>query len=167
MSGAEVLTGSLGAADYAWAALALAVLLAVSYFKGRDEADTQDFFVARRKIPVWAAALSFLATEISAMTIVGVPAAGFKENWQYLQFFIGSALARLFVAFVFIPAFYKHDCTTIYQYLGQRFGPGTQYAGSAFFFINHPNSDIGAFNPTLAGRFGPAFKTSRRRHTFA
>jgi len=69
------------------------------------------------------------------MTIVGVPAAGFKENWQYLQFFIGSAAARIVIAFLFIPAFYRHNCTTIYEFLRHRFGAGTQYAGSFFFFV--------------------------------
>ncbi len=125
---------TLGFADYAWVALAVAVLLVISYFKGRDEADTQDYFVARRRIPVWAATLSFVATEISAMTIVGVPATGFKENWQYLQFFIGSASARIIIAYLFIPAFYKYNCTTIYEFLKHRFGANTQYAGSFFFF---------------------------------
>ena len=125
---------TLGAADYAWVVLAVAVVLIISYFKGRNETDTQDYFVARRKIPVWAAALSFVATEISAMTIVGVPATGFKENWQYLQFFIGSASARIIIAYLFIPAFYKYNCTTIYEFLKHRFGANTQYAGSVFFF---------------------------------
>jgi len=125
---------TLGLPDYAWVALAVAVVLLISYFKGRNETDTQDYFVARRKIPVWAATLSFVATEISAMTIVGVPAAGFKENWQYLQFFIGSASARIIIAYLFIPAFYKYNCTTIYEFLKHRFGANTQYAGSFFFF---------------------------------
>ena len=126
---------ALGFSDYAWVIIGVAALLLISYFKGRGEADTQDYFVARRKIPVWAAMLSFVATEISAMTIVGVPAVGFKENWQYLQFFIGSAAARVLIAFIFIPAFYRYNCTTIYEYLGHRFGAGTRYAGSAFFFV--------------------------------
>ncbi len=125
---------TLGFADYTWVAMAVAVLLVISYFKGREEVDTQDYFVARRKIPVWAATLSFVATEISAMTIVGVPATGFKENWQYLQFFIGSASARIIIAYLFIPAFYKYNCTTIYEFLKHRFGANTQYAGSFFFF---------------------------------
>jgi SSS family transporter len=57
------------------------------------------------------------------------------ENWQYLQFFLGSAAARILIAFVFIPAFYKFNCTTIYEFLRHRFGAGTQYAGSSFFFV--------------------------------
>jgi SSS family solute:Na+ symporter len=39
------------------------------------------------------------------------------------------------VAFLFIPAFYKYNCTSIYEFLRHRFGPATQYAGSAFFFV--------------------------------
>jgi SSS family transporter len=79
--------------------------------------------------------LSFVATEVSALTIVGVPATAYSENWQYLQFFIGSAAARLVVCFLFIPIFYKYNCTSIYEYLRHRFGPETQYTGSVFFFI--------------------------------
>jgi len=39
------------------------------------------------------------------------------------------------IAFLFIPVFYRHDCTTIYEFLKHRFGTATQYTGSAFFFI--------------------------------
>ncbi|MEA3306830.1 MAG: sodium/solute symporter [Elusimicrobiota bacterium] len=126
---------SLGFLDYSILGLALLILFAITYFKGKDEKDTKDFFLGRRKTPMWVACLSFVATEISAMTIVGVPAVGFKENWQYLQFFIGSAAARLLIAYLFIPAFYKYNCTTIYEFLKHRFGSATQYSGSIFFFI--------------------------------
>lgn len=115
--------------------LSVAALLLIAYFKGKDEKDTNDFFLGRRKIPVWAACFSFVATEISAMTIVGVPAVGFNENWQYLQFFMGSAIARVFIAYFFIPVFYKFNCTTIYEFLKYRFGSATRYSGSVFFFI--------------------------------
>lgn len=121
--------------DYLIIGGAVITLLAIAGVTGREENDTQDFFLGKRKIPAWAACLSFLATEISAMTIVGVPATGFRENWQFLQFFIGSAVARVVVAYLFIPAFYKFNCTTIYEFLRHRFGPETQYAGSVFFFI--------------------------------
>jgi len=57
------------------------------------------------------------------------------ENWEYAQFFIGSFLARLVIAFLFIPAFYRYNCTSIYEFLGHRFGRETQIAGSILFFI--------------------------------
>ena len=131
---AERITG-LATLDYGLLGAAMLFLFFIAWFKGRGETDTQDYFLGRRKTPVWVGTLSFVATEISAMTIVGIPPIGFSENWQYLQFFIGSASARVLVAFVFIPAFYKFNCTTIYEFLKHRFGPQTQYSGSAFFFI--------------------------------
>lgn len=128
-------TGSLASADLAIVTTSLLLLFLISYIFGRREKDTQDFFLGGRSVPASVACLSFVATEISALTIVGLPANGYSENWAFMQFFIGSALARLFVAFLFIPAFYKFNCTTIYEYLRYRFGPATQYAGSIFFFI--------------------------------
>ncbi|HNW45269.1 MAG TPA: sodium/solute symporter [Elusimicrobiales bacterium] len=130
----QQITG-LSPLDYGLVACAVAVLFFIAWYKGRGEVDTQDYFLGQRKTPVWVATLSFVATEISAMTIVGIPPIGYTENLQYLQFFIGSAAARIFIAFIFIPAFYKFNCTTIYEFLKHRFGAQTQYAGSVFFFV--------------------------------
>jgi len=121
--------------DWSIVFLAIGILIVVAFLFGKNQKDTNDFFLAQRKIPVWAATFSFVATEISAMTIVGVPAVGFKENWQYLQFFIGSAVARILIGYFFIPSFYKYGSVTIYEFLGKRFGVSTQYCSSAFFFV--------------------------------
>ncbi|MFH0962975.1 MAG: sodium/solute symporter [Planctomycetota bacterium] len=129
------LVSSLGWTDLSILGLAMALLLVIAYVAGKKEQSTYDFFLGRRSVPALVVCLSFVATEISAVTIISVPATGFSENWQYLQFFIGSAAARLFVAFLFVPVFFKHDCTTIYEYLGARFGAATRYGGSVFFFI--------------------------------
>ncbi len=109
------------------------LLFVISYVFGRRERDTHDFFLGGRRIPPAVACLSFVATEISALTIVGMPHKAYIENWRWIQFIIGLALARLIVAFLFIPAFYKYNCTSIYEFLGHRFGPATQYTGSIYF----------------------------------
>jgi solute:Na+ symporter, SSS family len=121
--------------DYAVVVLALGVLVAIGVALSRQQHDTADFFLARRRVPWWAACLSFLATEISAVTIISVPATAYSENWEYFQFFVGSSLAKLGVAFLFIPAFYRHDVTTIYEFLAHRFGRATQVTASLFFFV--------------------------------
>src|SRR5262249_56776331 len=59
----------------------------------------------------------------------------YSENWEYGQFFIGSTLAKFTVAFLFIPAFYRYNCTTIYEFLDYRFGRASQVTGSVFFFV--------------------------------
>ena len=121
--------------DYTVVVLALAVLVVIGIALSREQRDTTDFFLARRRVPWWAACLSFLATEISAVTIISVPATAYSENWEYIQFFVGSSLAKLAVAFLFIPAFYRHDVTTIYEFLAHRFGRATQVTASLFFFV--------------------------------
>jgi solute:Na+ symporter, SSS family len=122
--------------DYAVLFGALACLLVIGGSFTREQRNTAEFFLARRRIPWWAACLSFLATEISAVTIISVPATAYSENWEYGQFFIGSSLAKFAVALLFIPAFYRYDCTTIYEFLGHRFGRQSQVTGSVFFFVS-------------------------------
>jgi solute:Na+ symporter, SSS family len=129
------ITCSLGLIDFLVVGVSIALLFVIAYLAGRKEGDTSDYFVGKRSIPAIVVCLSFVATEVSAVTITDVPARGYAENLQYLQFFIGSAVARIFVAFLFIPVFYKYGCTSIYEFLRHRFGPETQYAGSIFFFI--------------------------------
>ncbi len=121
--------------DYAVLGGSLVVLLAIGFTFTKRQHDTVDFFLARRRVPGWAACLSFLATEISAVTIISVPATAYSENWQYVQFFVGSSLAKLGVAWLFIPAFYRHDVTTIYEFLAHRFGQASQVTASLFFFV--------------------------------
>lgn len=121
--------------DYSVVLGTIAILFGIGFFAGRNEKSTNDFFLGGRKIPGWAACLSFVATEISAVTIISVPATTYKENWMYLQLFIGSAASRVAIAYFFIPAFYKFNCTTIYEFLRHRFGPETQYAATCFFFV--------------------------------
>jgi SSS family transporter len=112
----------------------LGAVLVLGYIKGRGKT-TQDFFVARRQIPWWVACMSFVATEVSAVTLISVPAIAFMENLEYAQFYIGSAAARLVIAFLFIPAFYRYNCVTIYDFLRQRFGAATQQTATIFFFV--------------------------------
>src|SRR5262249_3886951 len=79
------LAGGLPWPDYAVLFAALAGLLLIGGAFTREQRDTSDFFLARRRIQWWAACLSFLATEISAVTIISVPATAYSENWEYGQ----------------------------------------------------------------------------------
>ena len=126
---------TLTAADFCVLIGSIGLMFFIGWWSGRGAKTTNDFFLGGRRIPWWVAMLSFVATEISAMTIIGVPATTFRENWNYIQFFFGSAGARILIAFLFIPAFYKYNSTTIYEYLRQRFGHRSQYTATGFFFV--------------------------------
>ena len=76
-------SSSLTWPDYAVLAIALGVLIAIGVAFSREQHDTVDFFLARRRVPWWAACLSFLATEISAVTIMSaMPTAVSFQGFQ-------------------------------------------------------------------------------------
>ncbi len=96
----------------------------------------EGFALGDRQIAWWAVLASILAAEISAGTFFGTPGEGFAlKNFTFLQLIIGYLLARLVVSAVFIPAFYRHNVVSIYEFLGIRFGPRTRRLGSAVFLI--------------------------------
>ena len=61
--------------------LLLTAMIAIGYAFGTREQTTAGFFLARRELPWWAAGLSFIATEVSAVTLISVPATAYMENW--------------------------------------------------------------------------------------
>ena len=84
----------------------------------------------------WLAVLgSIVATEVSAATFLATPGVGFSENMSYLQFGVGSFLARIFIAYIFLSVFYAAKSLTIYEFLADRFGNGTRYTATLFFIV--------------------------------
>ena len=70
-----------------------------------------------------------LAAEISAGTFLGTPGEGYGlRNFTYGQLAIGTIIARIVVAYVFIKPYYDYRVVSIYEYLQLRFGIGTRNA---------------------------------------
>ncbi len=92
---------------------------------GKDDSE-RDLLVGDRQIPWWAVLLSVLGSEISALTFVGVPAFAYTGNWTYLQVTLGAIGGRYLVGRYFVPAFYRHNVISIYEFLLRRYGPWTR-----------------------------------------
>ncbi len=91
------------------------------------QATIRDFFLGGRKLPWYAVSGSIIATEISALTFVSVPSVVFKMdvegNFKYLQLgIIGTFLARIIVGYVLVPAYYKREIYSPYDYMGNQLG---------------------------------------------
>ncbi len=97
----------------------------------------REFFLAGRKIHWLAVAGSSIATEISAVTLIAVPALVFKPggNLTYLQFMIGALLARVIIAVWFVPAFYEREIFSPYDYMGRRLGPRIKAITTGLFVL--------------------------------
>jgi SSS family transporter len=107
----------------------------LGWWTGRGQKDAREYFKGGGQMPVWAVCLSILASEMSALTFCGVPGQAYGGNHTYFQFVVGNFLGRLLVAFLFIPAFYSAGVTSVYEFLGQRFGSATRGTASILFFV--------------------------------
>jgi solute:Na+ symporter, SSS family len=123
------------ALDWAVLGIYLIALIAIGIVVSRRKENSADFFLAGRSMPVWAVALSVLATATSAATFIGAPEEAYVGNLTYLSTNIGTALAVVIVAFLFIPAFYRHNVTTVYDLVGDRFGYHAKAAASWTFMV--------------------------------
>jgi SSS family transporter len=123
----------LTAADFAVFAVLLTAMTVIGWSVGEGTATPEAYFRGGRRMPWVAAALALIAAEVSSLTIIGVPATGFRDDWTYLQFFLGAIAGRVLVAFFFLPTFFRGGGDTVYAYLGERFGPRTRTAAAGAF----------------------------------
>ncbi len=112
-------------------------LLAVTgwLFSRREPSGAREYFLAGRQMPMWAVAISVLATATSAATFIGGPQEAYAGNLTYLSTNIGMFIAAAVVAVFFIPAFYRANVTTVYDLLEVRFGVGAKQAASWAFLL--------------------------------
>ena len=91
---------------------------------GKQE-NMEDFFRGGGNLPWYAVSGSMIATIISAVTFIAVPARIFRDggNFTYMQFgIIAGLLSRIFVSFVLVPAYFKHKVYSPYDYMGMKLG---------------------------------------------
>src|SRR5476651_2345340 len=113
-----------------------ALVFGIGLSQRKKSTSMESFALAGRDISWWAVLASILAAEISAGTFFGAPGEGFAlRNYTYIQLIIGYLLARIVVSAVFIPAYYRHDVVSIYEFLETRFGPHTRRWASGVFLI--------------------------------
>lgn len=113
-----------------------AVIVSIGLRAGRGDSNMESFAIGDRNIPWWAVLASILAAEISAATFLGAPGEGYAtRNFTYAQLALGTVLARILIAGIFIKPFYEFRVVSIYEYLQLRFGEQTRAAASAVFLV--------------------------------
>ncbi len=111
-------------------------VISIGLYKGRGDSSMEGFAIGDRNIPWWAVLASILAAEISAATFLGAPGEGYAlRNFTYAQLAIGTILARIVIAFVFIKPYYDYRVVSIYEFLLVRFGVPSKNAASAVFLV--------------------------------
>lgn len=112
------------------------VIVGIGLYAGRNNKSLQDFALGGHKIPWWAVLASIVAAETSAATFLGTPAEGFKtRSFAYAQLAIGTILARIIIAWLFIAPYFRYKVQSIYEFLTIRFGPRTKDTASGIFLL--------------------------------
>jgi SSS family transporter len=122
-----------GLAIFAYFTLVIGVGLSSARQRGQN---MREFSVGSRQLPWGAVLASIIAAELSAGTFLGTPGEGYHgRNFAYAQLAIGTVIARIIVAYLFIRPFYDNNVVSIYEFLRIRFGDATRDAASAVFLL--------------------------------
>src|SRR5712671_6618339 len=101
--------------------------------KGTDKVD--GYLLANRSLPWWAVGLSVMATQMSAVTIVGTTGQAYLTGLRFIQFYFGLPLAMIILSLTVVPFFTRARVYTAYEYLERRFDAPTRSLASFLFLI--------------------------------
>ncbi|MFI5177575.1 MAG: sodium:solute symporter [Vicinamibacterales bacterium] len=93
------------------------------------------YFRANRSLPWWAVGLSVMATQLSAITLVGTTGQAYANGMRFVQFYFGLPIAMVILSITVVPFFYRSGVYTAYEYLERRFDVKTRTLAAAIFLV--------------------------------
>lgn len=104
--------------------------------KGKDAHDIEGYLLAGRGMPWWAAGLSIMATQASAITFIGTTGIAYVEDMRFVQVYLAIPFAMILICIFLVPFFSKMKAFTAYEVLEERFGLKTRLTTSGLFLIS-------------------------------
>ena len=102
--------------------------------EGSDK--VEGYLLANRSLPWWAVGLSVMATQLSAITLVGGTGQGYADGMRFVQFYFGLPIAMIILSVTLVPFFYRARVYTAYEYLERRFDLKTRTLASVLFLCS-------------------------------
>ncbi len=121
--------------DYLIVIIYLAGTVIAGFITARRQKNSRDYFLGGKELKWWAVGFSIVASETSTLTFISIPGLAYKSDLTFMQLIFGYFIGRLLVTLVFIPAYYKGDIVTAYDFLGKRFGQKLRKLTSSVFLI--------------------------------
>src|SRR6266498_925655 len=97
--------------------------------------EVEGYFLGNRSLPWWVAGLSVMATQMSAVTIVGTTGQAYLTGLRFIQFYFGLPLAMIILSLTVVPFFTRARVYTAYEYLERRFDAKTRSLASFLFLM--------------------------------
>lgn len=98
--------------------------------------DLEGYYAGGRKIPWWAAGLSIMATQASAITVIGTTGQGHDGGMEFVQSYFGLPFAMVLLCIFLVPYFRSRNVLTPYELLEDRFGPASRTLASLIFLCS-------------------------------
>ena len=97
--------------------------------------NSRDYFVGGNQVPMFASAISILATSQSAATFLGGPEYSYSKDMTFLGFYLSAFLGVVIVARFLIPKFYELKAVTVYELLEHRYGSSAKKEAGVMFLV--------------------------------
>ena len=134
--------------------LAYVVTDGIKRSKGTHE--IEGYFLANRSLPWWAVGLSVMATQLSAVTMIGTTGQGATDGLRFVQFYFGLPIAMVILGVTIVPFLHGARVFTAYEFLEKRFNPQTRSL-TAFLFLLSRGMSCGTIVAAPAVVFSAVF----------
>jgi SSS family transporter len=109
--------------DYVVLAAYMVGVVVLGSWVGRGASSTTDYLLADRKMNWAIVAVSIIATDLSAVTYMGVPGWLYRHDLKYNVGNLFTPLVMLLVVVLFARVYHRLRVFTVYEYLEYRFHP--------------------------------------------
>lgn len=147
--------GQFTTEDYTVFVVMLTVSAAIGiyfgFFEGKKNKTTEDYLLGGRKMKVFPIAVSLIASQLSGVSIMSVPAEMYSYGAQYWIIAPTMIVIVMIINYIFVPVFYNNQITNCYQYLEDRFSPAVKKFVTFTYVLNiYLILPIFIFIPSLA-----------------
>jgi SSS family solute:Na+ symporter len=123
------------ALDWVIIAVYLVYVLVDGVRRAKGTREIEGYFLAYRSLPWWAVGLSVMATQLSAITLIGTTGQGAVDGLRFVQFYFGLPLAMVILGVTLVPFLHGAKVFTAYEYLERRFDARTRSLTSFLFLV--------------------------------
>jgi SSS family transporter len=104
--------------------------------RARGTTEMEGYFLANRNLPWWAVGLSVMATQLSAVTMIGTTGQGATDGMRFVQFYFGLPVAMVILGVTLVPFLHRAKVYTAYEFLEKRFDAKTRSLTSFLFLVS-------------------------------
>lgn len=108
--------------------------------RSKGTKDIDGYLLANRSLPWWAVGLSVMATQLSAVTMIGTTGQGASDGMRFVQFYFGLPLAMVILGVTLVPFLHGARVYTAYEYLERRFDAKTRSLTAFLFLVSRAMS---------------------------